>query len=89
MLFRSLHISTSWLAAPVMDWRCNPDFLIAEEFVKSVKVTNDVAERGVKLISDFACYITTDPQQRAALLQCVEQHRRRFPSFEKKLLSTL
>ena len=59
MLFRSLHISTSWLAAPVMDWRCNPDFLIAEESVKSVKVTNDVAEQGVKLISDFACYITT------------------------------
>lgn len=88
-LFRSLNISTSWLAAPVTDWSGDPDFIVAEEFVKSVKVTNDAAERGVKLISDFACNITTDPHQRAALLHCVEHHRRQFPSFEKKLLSTM
>lgn len=86
-LFRILNVSTDWLVQPVDQWSSNPAFLVAEEFVRTVKVVNDAAERGVKLISDFATIITTDPAQRSWLLQGVEQHRRQFPTFDKKTLN--
>lgn len=85
-LFQSLNISKGWLAKSVEDWSSDPDFQIAEIFVRSVKVVNDVAERGVKLISDFATIITTDPVQRQALLQGVENHRQKYPDFKKTTL---
>ena len=53
---------------------------------KIMKVTNDVAERSVKMMSDFADKITADPSQREHLLQVVEFHRRRFPNHKKKTL---
>ena len=87
MLFRNLNIRRDWLAKPVNQWAADEDFQVAEKFVRTVKVVNDAAERGVKLISDFATIITTDEQQRAWLLQGVEQHRKLFPSFDKKTLN--
>ena len=39
---------------PVAEWPSDPAFVVAEKFVRSVKVVNDAAERGVKLVSDFA-----------------------------------
>lgn len=88
-LFQSLNIGTGWLAKPVEDWSSEAEFQTAEKFVRSVKVVNDAAERGVKLISDFSTIITTDPEQRQALLQAVENHRKKFPDFKKKTLSRL
>ena len=88
-LFQSLNISTGWLERPVSDWSSDADFQTAESFVRSIKVVNDAAERGVKLISDFATIITTDPEQRQALLQGVENHRHKYPDFKKKTPSKL
>ena len=86
-LFKILNVSSDWLVQPVNQWPFNPAFLVAEKFVRTVKVVNDAAERGVKLISDFASIITTDPEQRAWLLQGVEQHRKQFPTFDKTTLN--
>lgn len=86
-LFRLLDISNDWLAKPANQWSCDPTYLSAEKFVRTVKVVNDAAERGVKLISDFATVITTDPEQRAWLLQGVEKHRKEFQTFDKKTLN--
>ena len=44
----------------------NDSYRKAQKFVRLVKVTNDVAERGVKLMNDFATQITTDPRREAA-----------------------
>jgi len=70
-LLQSLNISRKWLCKPVElineHWSLDPDFKIAERFAQSVKVVNDTHKRGIKLISDFATIITTDPVQRDAL----------------------
>jgi len=71
-LFQLLHVDTDWLHKPVSQWLADPAYLLVEQFVRTVKVVNDAAERGVKLISDFVTIITTDPDQRAWLLQGVE-----------------
>jgi len=76
-----------WLSKPVDQWHLNPAFQITENFVRTVKVVNDAAERGIKLITDFAQIITTDPEQQSALLQGVENHRCQYPDFDKKTLN--
>ena len=57
------------------------------EYVRTVKVTNDVAERGVKLISDYATILTTDDDMRALLLHGVERNRQVYPNFKKSVLN--
>ena len=71
-LFDALRIDCDWLATPADTWADNDSYRKVQKFVRSVKVTNDVAERGVKLMSDFATRITTDAAQRSCLLQVVE-----------------
>ena len=46
----------------------------------TVKVINDVAERGVKLIADYATILTTDDEMRSLLLHGVERNRKLFPN---------
>jgi hypothetical protein len=86
-LFHTLKIGQQWLSKPVEQWKLEPDFCTANDFVRTVKVVNDTAERGVKLMTDFATCITTDPIQRAALLQAVERHRQLYPDCLKSTLN--
>ena len=76
-----------WLSKPVDERHLDSDFCIAERFVRTVEVVNDTAERGVKLISDFATSITTDPMQQSAQLQDGEHYRRLYPDFAKETLN--
>ena len=52
-----------------------------------MKIVNDAAKRGVKLISDFLKIIATDAQQRTWLMQGVELHRKLYPAFDKRVLN--
>ena len=52
-----------------------------------MKVTNDVAERGVKMASDYATLLTKDDRMRDMILQGVEKSRRSFPDMRKKSLN--
>ena len=45
-------------------WQEDPDYLEAETFVRHVKVVNDLSERAVKLVQDFATSITHDETQK-------------------------
>ena len=67
-------------------WPSGPDFLQAE-LVRSVKIVNEAAKRGVKLISDFLTITTTDAQQRRWLMQGVQHHRKLYPAFDKRALN--
>lgn len=46
--------------------------------VESIKVVNDLAERGVALIQEFNCSLTRNEEQKQYLLQVVEDHRCKF-----------
>jgi len=77
-----------WLQTPAHMWDKFSGYKKFLESARSLHVINDVAERGIKLISDFIpmCH---DEEQRQALLQCVEDHRNRFPNFNKTTLAKL
>ena len=87
LLLDTLGIECDWLLQPVSTWSGSDGYNKALEYVRNVKVVNDIAERGVKMMSDFANIITTDSQQRGYLLQAVEYNRERFDSFKKQTLN--
>lgn len=64
-------------------WDELPQYRAAQATVSALKVVNDTAERGVKLVSDFSNSITKDEHQLQYLLQIVESHRHKFPDMRK------
>ena len=87
--FNILGLDYKWLAMNPENWQEVESFRLAREFVTTVKVTNDIAERGVKLAKDYATLLTKDDSIRAQLMQGVERCRRMFPEFSKKTLNSL
>ena len=46
-------------------------------------MTNDKAERGIKMITDFNTSLVKDPNERQKLLQVVEYHRSKVHDAKK------
>ena len=64
-IFDTMNFDKTWLSLPVNDWKNHDGFKEVEIFVRNMLVVNDTAERGIKLISDYANCLTknaTDPK---------------------------
>ena len=85
-LFDILKISPDWLALPPADWDSNPDYIELRNFVRTVKVTNDCAERAVKLATNYSKSLAKDSQERSKIYQVVEAERRAKPDAKKATL---
>ena len=66
--------SQDWLTIPANLWSNFVEFKRLKEFSENISVINDVAERGVALITSYINK-TECEEQRQALLQVVEFHR--------------
>ena len=86
-LFNILKLDSEWLALPPAKWDTEPDYIEFRKFVRTVKVTNDCAERGVKLATDYSKSLTKDSQERSRIYQVVEAERRAKPDAKKNTLS--
>ena len=51
--------------------------------MRTVKVVNDPAERGIKLASDFSKTLTQDSAMRSLIFNVVEEARRSRPDAKK------
>ncbi|KAG7154431.1 hypothetical protein Hamer_G018171, partial [Homarus americanus] len=90
MIFKEHHVcGTAWLMSPVEDWEKSREFMKLKDFSRSLKVTNDVAERGIKLMQDFIGSVTKDEQQLQDVMQLVEKHRKQMSGFSKSALMQL
>ena len=58
------------------EWNQNQNYIKALEFVRTVKVVNDPAERGIKLATDFSKSLTEDSAMRSLIFQVVEEDRK-------------
>ena len=74
--FDILQIDCSWLEDDPESLKNNEDFSKAKEFVSTVKVTNDVAERGIKLASNYASILTGNEEMKSMILHAVEKTER-------------
>ena len=86
-MFDILQMSPDWLALPPAEWDTDPDYIEFRNFVKTLKVTNDCAERGVKLATDYSKSLTKDSKERSKIYQVVEAERRAKPDSKKSTLN--
>ena len=90
LIFSCLQMSDpAWLSLPVAAWREDPAYCEGKKVIQGLKVTNDVAERGVKLIQDFASSVTAQETQLQQLLLVVEKHRKELSDFKKSSLGMM
>ena len=102
LLWDILGLDWEWLKEDPSCWEMSTSYQNMKEYVLTVKVTNDCAERGVKvcmklicliyrlnlqLITDYASILTEDEEMRSLLLQGVERCRKMFPNFTKLTLN--
>jgi len=86
--FDRLMLSTSFLETDPENWETNADYSAGRAVLKHLQVVNDSAERGVALIEEYNSILTRKENQKQFLLQVVQEHRRRFPNFNKETLSS-
>ncbi|KAK2702108.1 hypothetical protein QYM36_019238 [Artemia franciscana] len=86
-LFQMMDLSDGFLTVDPDLWEDRHDYGLASETVRSLKVVNDHAERGVALIQEYSGFITQDESQLQFLLQVVNEHRRVYPDSRKQTLS--
>ena len=89
LLFEHFNLSIDdlqFLSYALNRWPLFEGYKKLQKFVVSVKVTNDTAERGIKLLEDFADELTEDSEQQNIVMHCVKNIRKRFPDFKKQTL---
>ena len=76
--FKILGLSEEFLKIDPSEWLLQESYLKDQIVATSVKVVNDLAERGVALIQEFNASLTRNEEQKQYLMQVVEDHRRKF-----------
>ena len=74
------------LTLPV-EWKESEDYRKARQFVRTLKVVNDAAERGTKLASDYAQYLAKDSEMKQMIFQTLEWHRREMADIRKSTVN--
>ena len=74
-----------WMSIPASLWENFLEFRKFKEFAENISVCNDVAERGIALITSFINKAQSE-EQRQALLQVVEFHRSLVTNLKKPSL---
>ncbi|XP_050540810.1 uncharacterized protein LOC126905291 [Daktulosphaira vitifoliae] len=68
-MFKRFKIQTNFLSIDPAYWNYQEDFKTGREIIKSLKIVNDTAERGVKLMEEYNDKFTKDEEQKQFLLQ--------------------
>ena len=61
-------------------WDKNEDFQKGLNIVNNLHVTNDTAERGVKLMEEYNMVLTKNEDQKQYVLQVIDDYRRKYPN---------
>jgi hypothetical protein len=83
--FRIFGISLNFLSKPSSEWMYDEEFVRGKEIVSKLKVVNDAAERGVRLISEYLG-MTKDEDQQQFILHIVKDYKQQFPDAKKSTL---
>ena len=64
-------------------WSDFESFRKLKRLVSTLHVTNDLAERSIKILQDYKEILTEDLKHREITLHCVEKNRQERPDFRK------
>lgn len=84
--FEKLQLSVEFMDDAVDNWENNKSYINGLLIVKNLQIVNDVAERGVALITSYNSSATKDEEQKQYLLQVVADHRKNLPHITKSKL---
>ena len=76
--FQLLGLSEEFLQSDSSEWGHQETYRTGQKVAQSMRVVNDLAERGVALIQEFNSSLTRNEEQKQFLLQVVEDHRNKF-----------
>ena len=76
--FNILHVNEDFLQKDPLEWIADKKYQRSLDLVKSVRVINDLAERGVALMTEFNASLTKSEEQKQFLLQVVKAHRKKY-----------
>ena len=77
-----------WLSDDVERWELDDEFKFMQNLLFDLKVVNDLAERCVKDVEDFA-NASKDPEHRDNVILVATDHRGLFKDLEKDLCKDL
>lgn len=86
--FNTIGVSCDFLKKDVKTWKDDDNYNICRTFVHSMKVVNDIAERGVALMDEYNRLHTNNEEQKQYLLLTVKDYRRKFPNTKKSTLTS-
>jgi len=81
------HDDIKFLEYSCSKWTDFESFRKFKEVVSTLHVTNDLAERGIKILEDYKDILTEDSDHRQMILHCVEKSRQERPDFRKSTLA--
>jgi hypothetical protein len=84
--FRITGLSSQFLELDVEQWDDDNEYKSVKATVCSLKVINDIAERGVALMDEFNKLFTNDEEQKQYLLLVVQRYRQKYPDRNKSTL---
>lgn len=70
-MFKRFQISTQFLTIDPANWNNHEDYKVGKQIINSLKVVNDTAERGVKLIEEYNKKFTKNEEQKQLVLQVI------------------
>ena len=85
LIFDKLGAIGTWLTSDIMDWNTDEEYRSMVTILKDLKVVNDLAERCVKDIQEYAD-LTKDSGHRDNILLVVSDHRGVFQDLRKEAL---
>lgn len=88
-LFKQFDLSYTFLDKAPELFDKDQTYLNCLKIFKSLRVVNDVAERGVALVEEYHSLLTKSEEQTQFLVQLVQQHRTDFSNCNKTKLASL
>ena len=82
MFFAILKLPAKFLSKPVEEWKDDPSYQQGATILNSFMVTNEGAERAVKLVADFLG-LSKSEDNFQSYLQVVETHRKESPNLRQ------
>lgn len=85
-LFDRFDISIAFLEKDPLVWENEISYIAGLKKIQNLKIVNDTAERGVKLMTDYNNLLTKDETNKQYILQVLEEYRKRYPTATKSSL---
>lgn len=84
--FKRFSIPTDFISKDPLEWENDPNYNIGLQIIKDLRVVNDSAERGVKLMQEFNNVLTRNEEEKQFVMQIVSDYRKRYPDTKKTTL---